>query len=100
VGAIVEAKAEKIEPAFHELVRQAADGEVLYNDDTTVKILELMEQRAANGAVTKDIADDSMDDEEASERRGMYTSGIISTGEGHKIALFLSGRQHAGESRV
>jgi len=95
---IVEAKAEKIEPAFHELVRQAADGEVLYNDDTTVKILELMEQRAANGAVAKDVADDSMDDEEASERRGMYTSGIISTGEGHKIALFLSGRQHAGEN--
>ena len=28
----------------------------------------------------------------------MFTTGIVSTGEGHKIALFLSGRQHAGEN--
>ena len=28
----------------------------------------------------------------------MFTTGIISTREGHKIALFLSGRQHAGEN--
>ena len=96
---IVEAKAERIEPAFHELIRQAADGEVIYNDDTTVKILELMEQRAPEDAVTKDLADDSVNDaDQVSDRRGMYTSGIISTGEGHKIALFLSGRQHAGEN--
>jgi transposase len=39
---IVEAKAERIEPAFEELIRQAADGEVVHNDDTTVKILEMM----------------------------------------------------------
>jgi hypothetical protein len=31
--------------AFEELVRQAAQGEVLHNDDTTVKILELMGER-------------------------------------------------------
>ena len=28
----------------------------------------------------------------------MFTTGIVSTREGHKIALFLSGRQHAGEN--
>jgi len=28
----------------------------------------------------------------------MFTTGIISTREGRKIALFLSGRQHAGEN--
>ena len=28
----------------------------------------------------------------------MFTSGIVSTREGHTIALFLSGRQHAGEN--
>jgi len=94
---IVEAKAERIEPAFHELVRQAANGEVLYNDDTNVKILELMDKRAAEGAATEDAAEDSADDE-TFDRRGMYTTGIISTGDGHKIALFLSGRQHAGEN--
>ena len=28
----------------------------------------------------------------------MFTSGIVSTREGRKIALFFSGRQHAGEN--
>jgi transposase len=32
------------------------------------------------------------------ERTGMFTTGIVSTREGHKIALFLSGRRHAGEN--
>ena len=94
---IVEAKAERIEPAFDELIRQAADGEVVFNDDTTVKILELMDKRAADNAVAEDVAEDSTSDE-TSDRRGMYTTGIVSTGDGHKIALFLSGRQHAGEN--
>jgi hypothetical protein len=94
---IVEAKAERIEPALGELVRQAANGEVVFNDDTTVKILELMDKRVAQNAAKEDAAKDSTDDE-MSDRRGMYTTGIVSTGDGHKIALFLSGRQHAGEN--
>ena len=32
------------------------------------------------------------------ERTGTFTSGIVATGEGHRIALFFSGRQHAGEN--
>lgn len=43
---IVHAAAEPMTPAFEELIRQAAQGEVLYNDDTTVRILELMGERA------------------------------------------------------
>ena len=39
---IVKAVEEEIAPAFAELVRQAAQGDVLHNDDTTVKILALM----------------------------------------------------------
>ena len=39
---IVQAVATSLAPAFEELIRQAAQGEVLHNDDTTVKILELM----------------------------------------------------------
>lgn len=89
---IVEAKAERIEPAFGELIRQAADGEVVYNDDTTVKILEMMGQRAKAAAFAEDSP------ERKSERRGLFTSGIVSTRDGRKIALFFSGRQHAGEN--
>lgn len=94
---IVEAKAERIEPAFRELMCQAADGEIVFNDDTTVKILELMDPRAAQEGAIKVAATDSADDA-ASDRRGSYTTGIVSAGDGHKIALFLSGRQHAGEN--
>src|SRR2546425_12538459 len=34
---IVRDSAQRIQPAFEELIRQAAQGEVLYNDDTSVK---------------------------------------------------------------
>jgi transposase len=95
---VVEEKAKRIEPAFQQLVRQAANDDVVFNDDTNVRILELRDKRAAKGAVTQDAAEDSMDDDETTDRRGMYTTGIVSTGEGHKIALFFSGRQHAGEN--
>jgi transposase len=97
---IVEAKAEQIEPAFGELIRQAADGEVVYNDDTTVKILEMMGQRAKAAAFAEDSSneDAAESSKKKPERRGLFTSGIVSTREGRKIALFFSGRQHAGEN--
>ena len=94
---IVEAKAERIEPAFNELIRQAADGDVIFNDDTTVKILEMMGKRAEETVLAENTAEDSAKDE-TSDRCGMFTSGIVSTREGHKIALFLSGHKHAGEN--
>jgi hypothetical protein len=34
----------------------------------------------------------------APERTGTFTSGIVSTREGRRIAIFLSGHQHAGEN--
>jgi transposase len=37
---IVEAVSASLTPAFAELLRQAAQGDVLHNDDTTIKILE------------------------------------------------------------
>src|SRR5262245_31235316 len=47
---IVHAAAAHLTPAFAELIRQAAQGEVLHNDDTTVKILELMGPHRPLGA--------------------------------------------------
>src|SRR3954451_6757886 len=48
---VVEAVALDLAPAFAELIRQAAQGDVLHNDDTTVKILELMGERARQAAL-------------------------------------------------
>src|SRR5438552_1252332 len=79
---IVEEASELIKPARDELIRQAAQGEVLHNDDTSMKVLALRR------AIT----------EEAGERTGIFTSGVVSTAAGRKIALFFTGRQHAGEN--
>ena len=82
---VIAAFAPAVHPAFQELIRHAAQGDVLYNDDTTIKILEFMGKRAPP-------ADDP------STRTGLFTSGIVATGEGRRLALFFSGRQHAGEN--
>jgi transposase len=84
---IVQAYAAGITPAYQELIRQAAQGDVLHNDDTTVKILELMGQRA------RPTGEDGK-----SSRSGLFTSGVVATREGRRIALFFSGRRHAGEN--
>jgi transposase len=95
---IIRAKAERIEPVFEELVRQAAQGEVLHNDDTTARILELMGKRARSAALAEEAAADESGAKKPRERSGLFTSGIVSTREGRRIALFFSGRRHAGEN--
>lgn len=84
---VVAGAEELLAPAYEELIRQAAQGTVLYNDDTTMKILELM------GQTTDEATEDESD-----ERTGMFTSGIVSTCDGHRMALFFTGRRHAGEN--
>ena len=89
---VVHAFAPGITPAFEELIRQAAQGDVLQNDDTTARILELMGDRARQQALAEPAAEGD------SARSGLFTSGVVSTCEGHRIALFFSGRRHAGEN--
>jgi transposase len=79
-----------IAAAYEELIRQAACGEVVYNDDTTAKILELMGQRLQKSPPPDDPHDP--------DRTGLFTSGVVATRGGRRIALFFSGRRHAGEN--
>ena len=92
---LVHALAEQAEPAFEELIRQAAQGDVVYNDDTTAKILEWMGKRAETQAQAPRAAKGG---KHKPERKGLFTSGIVSTREDRRIALFFSGRKHAGEN--
>jgi transposase len=92
---IVHAKAGHLKPAYAELLRQAAGGEIVYNDDTTVKILEMMGKRARQRASAEGSAEGGTG---AKQRTGLFTSGIVSTRQGRRIALFFSGRKHAGEN--
>jgi hypothetical protein len=68
-----------LRPAQDELIRQAAQGAVVHNDDTGMRVLTLKRE-----------ADD--------KRTGVFTSGIVSVGQERKIALYFTGSRHAGEN--
>ncbi len=82
---IVAEAATLLEPVRDELIRQAAQGELFHNDDTSVRILK-MERPAGD------------------ERTGVFTSAVVSVApeaEGvpeRRMALYFSGREHAGEN--
>ena len=65
--------------AMEELIRQAAQGRVMHNDDTSMRILRLIR-------------------EPGDKRTGTFTSGIVSLVGAWTIALFFTGRKHAGEN--
>lgn len=74
-------------PIYAILCIKAAQGEILQNDDTKARILSIMEERKAKKAAG-----------EEEKRRGTFTTGILSTLPQAQIALFFTGRKHAGEN--
>jgi transposase len=69
-----------LQPAWDELKRQAAQGEVVHNDDTSMRVLSL----------PRDVSP---------ERTGVFPSGLIWILPGRRrIALFFTGAKHAGEN--
>jgi transposase len=76
---LMEAAAKLIKPVLNELIRHAAQGSVMHNDDTSMRVLKLVR---------------NTDD----ERTGVFTSGIVSICGGWKIALYSTGWKHAGEN--
>jgi len=84
---IVSDAAHAMEPIYEELIRQAAQGELLHNDDTTMRILGVTGETEAEAYAY-----------EESKRKGVFTSGIVSLVGSRRIALFFTGRRHAGEN--
>jgi hypothetical protein len=78
---ILDAAEKSVQPVYEALVRRAADGDILHNDDTTARILDLLEQRDPD-----------------SPRKGIFTTGIVSIKDDRQIAIFMTGRNHAGEN--
>ncbi len=85
---IVDDLATRIRPVLTELIRQAANGEVVHNDDTSMTVLALERPDAPRGDP----------DDVSPDRTGIFTSGIVATRDGHRVALFVTGRRHAGEN--
>ena len=87
---IVRDSADQITPVLEALIRQAAQGRVVHNDDTTMKVLSLTALNEPDQA--------SGEPPTTSKRKGVFTSGIVSVLEDHRIALFFTGHHHAGEN--
>ena len=79
----------RIQPALDEMIRQAAQGQLFHNDDTAMKILALC------GLDAKSLAPE---ESSAPDRKGVFTSGIVSILDNRRIALFFTGHRHAGEN--
>jgi hypothetical protein len=73
-------------PVFEELLRQAAQSPLFYNDDTSMRILELRRPGSATAA------------EIDPERKGTFTTGIVASVGEHTVVLFMTGWRHAGEN--
>jgi len=76
---------------YEEMVRQAAQGELMHIDDTGVKILSIMKENKE--ASSHDACADN-----DKKRKGTFTSGIMSKVGRHVIVLYFSGRKYAGEN--
>ena len=66
-------------PVLDELIRHAAQGSLMHNDDTSMRVLKLVRE-----------TDDG--------RTGTFTSGIVSIRQERRIALYFTGWKDAGEN--
>ena len=88
---LVHRKATFLLPVFGELQREAAQGEVIYVDDTTVRILTDVQVRL--------LPDEPEEEQPAeSERKGSVTTGVVSRTAKATIVLYRSGSRYAGEN--
>lgn len=70
-------------PVFQAAEKIAANSGLIHNDDTTVKIIDVIH----HNRTTPDKV-----------RTGMFTTGIFARNDGREIALFYNGTRHAGEN--
>ena len=87
---IVRDSADQITPVCEAMIRQAAQGRVLHNDDTGMKVLSLTALNEPDQAGGEPQA--------TPDRKGVFTSGIVSVLDERRIALFFTGHHHAGEN--
>ena len=76
---LVRDTAEIMKPVHDALIELAAQGEILHNDDTGMRVLNV--EREAND-----------------KRTGTFTTGVISDSGRQEVALYFTGIQHAGEN--
>ncbi len=83
---IVAERTEGFVPAWEEMIRQGAQGEIFHNDDTSMKILDFLKEN------------ERIKELDPKARTGIFTSCVVAIVKGQQIVLFFTGRQHAGEN--
>ncbi len=88
---LIEACHEQIGPPIAgELLRQAAAGGVMHNDDTGGRVLEL-EKQIREGSRPEPP-------DQNPGRTGVFTTAVVSVSQGRSIAVYTTGDKHAGEN--
>jgi len=80
-------------PIFKCLEQEAAQGEVIFQDDTLGRVLALIEENRQAQAQAH-----AQGKAQTSERTGMYTTALIVQVGARQICLYYTGRRHAGEN--
>jgi transposase len=85
----VEALSRVATPVWDHLIGCAAQQDIVHNDDTGMRVASLRQELNSR---------EPTDPDPLGPRTGIFTSGIVACGAEHAIALFFTGRQHAGEN--
>jgi len=78
---------------FEHMEREAAQGELIFHDDTAVRILALIKE---NSAILS--AAQAQGFSTPKERTGMHTTALVVKVGEHTAILYYSSRRHAGEN--
>jgi len=78
---LVETVADTAYRIYEQLKHNAADSRLAYHDDTTARILSMIQENQQS----------------APARKAIYTTAMVFEGA-HPICLYVTGRQHAGEN--
>jgi hypothetical protein len=78
---------------FAQMEKEAAQGELIFQDDTAVRILALMQENSARLAAAQ-----AQGVSTPNERPGMHTTALVVKVGEHTAILYYSSRRHAGEN--
>lgn len=82
-------------PVFEHLEQRSANTDLIFLDDTGMKILEEGQHIEAEKKAQANKVSTGRKSEPV--RTGMGTTGFLTAVDGHDVALFFTGRKHAGE---
>jgi transposase len=80
---LIEAASKVPAVVYQTLIDTAAQGRLLHNDDTTMRVQSLRRESSTT---------------EQAARTGIFTTSIVSQVDDHQVALFFTGQKHAGEN--